>query len=150
MEHPTAECGTATGGSRPTAANGKFPQRSEDKKPNAFRRWVVHDSRCIHKFEATETLTILSDSTYSIGSKVYIAPPTTNVVDTYSRIGFMSKLVSCYMDGLSVKGIMTDSEISGHSLNLCISPDDEVAALLVGYELPEPISVTYKGIVCKE
>jgi glucose-6-phosphate isomerase len=42
MEHPTAECGTPTGGSRPTAAIGKFPRRSEDKKLPPFMVAVVH------------------------------------------------------------------------------------------------------------
>jgi hypothetical protein len=46
MEHPTAECGTATGGSRPTAAIGKFYRRSEDTKLPTFRLAVVHTLKC--------------------------------------------------------------------------------------------------------
>ena len=42
LEQATAEGGTATGGSRPTAAIGKFSRRSEDTKLPTFRLAVVH------------------------------------------------------------------------------------------------------------
>jgi len=43
LEQAPAECGIATEDSLPMAAYGKFPQRSEDKKPTPFRSSVVHE-----------------------------------------------------------------------------------------------------------
>ena len=44
LEQAPAECGTSTEGSPSVAAGGKFPQRSEDKKPTPFRVAVVHEN----------------------------------------------------------------------------------------------------------
>ena len=105
---------------------------------------------CTHRFEAAELLTILSDSTYSIGSHEYVAPPDTPMGDfLYTRSEFMRKIESCYNDGLTVRGEMTRAEVAEHVLN-CISPEDEIVALIGGYELPKPISVTYLGADCRE
>lgn len=108
------------------------------------------DSRCIHEFEALETLTILSDSTYAIGNKVYVAPPEVDGVWEYTRYNYMQRIAYLYQEGLSVKVAMTDSEIAEHTLTLGISDVDQMVSLITGYELPEPIAVTYNGIVCKE
>lgn len=106
---------------------------------------------CTHRFEAAEPLTILSDSTYSIGSHEYVAPPDTPMGNfLYTRSEFMRRIESCYNDGLAVRGEMSEAEISEHSLNLCISPETEIVALIGGYELPKPISVTYLGADCRE
>lgn len=104
---------------------------------------------CIHRFEAAETLTVLSDSTYAIGSHEYVAPPD-GAVETYSRSVFMRKIVACYNEGLAIRGEMAKSEISEHVLNLCIGPDDEIASLVAGYELPKPIGVNYLGANCND
>lgn len=105
---------------------------------------------CTHRFEAAETLTVTSDSTYVIGDKEYVAPSEIESVETYSRSAFMRMIVTCYNDGLAVRGEMSEAEISEHSLNLCISPEAEIVALMGGYELPKPISVTYLGADCRE
>lgn len=106
---------------------------------------------CTHRFESAEPLTILSDSTYAIGSHEYVAPPDTPMGNfLYTRSGFMRKIESCYNDGLTVRGEMTRAEVAEHVLNLCITPEDEIVALMGGYELPKPISVTYLGADCRE
>jgi len=105
---------------------------------------------CTHRFEAAELLTILSDSTYSIGSHEYVAPPDTPMGNfLYTRSEFMRRIESCYNDGLTVRGEMTRAEVAEHALN-CITPEDEIVALMGGYELPKPISVTYLGADCRE
>lgn len=106
---------------------------------------------CTHRFEAVEPLTILSDSTYSIGSREYVAPPDTFIGDfPYTRSEFMRRIVFCYNDGLTVRGEMTRAEVAEHVLNLCITTVDEMAAFMEGYELPKPINVTYLGADCRE
>lgn len=107
------------------------------------------NQKCIHKFQATEALVITSDSTYTIGDKEYIAPPE-GYVEMYSRSIFMQKIETCYNNGLIIKEEMTEQEISEHTLNLCISTDDEVASALTGYKLPKPIKVKYIGSNCTE
>lgn len=106
------------------------------------------NQECIHKFQATEALVITSDSTYAIGGKKYVAPPD-GYIETYSRSIFMQKIETCYNEGLTIKE-MTKQEISEHTLNLCISTDDEVVSALAGYELPKPIKVKYIGSSCTE
>lgn len=106
---------------------------------------------CTHRFEAAEPLTILSDSTYSIGSHEYVAPHDTPMGDfLYTRSEFMRKIEACYNDGLTVRGEMTKSEVADHVLNLCIGPEDEIAAFMAGIDLPKPINVTYQGADCVE
>lgn len=106
---------------------------------------------CTHRFEAAEPLIILSDSTYSIGFHEYVAPPDTPMGDfLYTRSEFMRKIEACYNDGLTVRGEMTRAEVAEHVLNLCITTEDEMAAFMVGYELPKPINVTYLGADCRE
>ena len=109
----------------------------------------ILNQECIHKFQATEALIITSDSTYTIGGKEYIAPPD-GYIDMYSRSIFMQKIETCYKDGLIIKEDMTKQEISEHTLNLCISTDDDVVSAITGYELPNPIKVKYIGSSCDE
>lgn len=106
---------------------------------------------CTHRFEAAEPLTILSDSTYSIGSREYVAPPDTTIGDfPYTRSEFMRRIEACYNDGLTVRGEMTRAEVADHVLNLCIGPEDEIAAFMAGIDPPKPINVTYQGADCVE
>ena len=106
---------------------------------------------CTHRFAAAEPLAILSDSTYAVGSHEYVAPPDTPMGDfLYTRSEFMRKIESCYQEGLTVRGEMAKSEIADHVLNLCIGPEDEMAAVMAGIDLPKPINVTYLGVDCVE